>query len=142
VRARFAESVQDFLCFVTAWLSFWALGVMNLVDQMTSVWRQASHDLGFEFVAPFALPDGERTLHYLGLVPQFGTSKGMLVIVGLRADDHMRVAQQNGYGFSCFHEHFEPYERDSFIDILNDWGWSRPNAETPSWYTGAPWTLS
>lgn len=107
---------------------------------MTAVWRQAAQDLGFEFIAPFTLPDGGQTLAYLGLVPQFGSPKGMLVIVGLHADRHTRIAQQHGYGYSCFPEHSEPYDREGFIDVLNDWGWSGSPDTAPSWYTGEPWT--
>ena len=113
---------------------------MSAHDHMTAVWRQAALDLGFEFIAPFTLPDGERTLSYLGLVPQFGSPKGMLVIVGLDYDDHVRVAQQHGYGYSCFSEHSEPYDRESVIDVLNDWGWSGLPEKAPSWYSGEPWT--
>ncbi len=113
---------------------------MNALDHMTAVWRQAAQDLGFEFIAPFTLPDGGRTLSYLGLVPQFGSPKGMLVIVGLHYDDHVRVAQQYRYGYSCFSEHSEPYDREGFIDVLNDWGWSGSPDTAPSWYTGEPRT--
>ena len=65
---------------------------MNALDHMTAVWRQAAQDLGFEFIAPFTLSDGDQTLSYLGLVPQFGSPKGMLVIVDLQYDDHVRIA--------------------------------------------------
>ncbi len=113
---------------------------MNALDQMTAVWRQAAQDLGFEFIAPFTLSDGDRTLGYLGLVPQFGSPKGMVVIVGLHYDDHVRIAEQHGYGYSCLSESSEPYDRESFIDVLNDWGWSDSEGTAPSWYTGEPWT--
>lgn len=107
---------------------------------MTAVWRQAAEDLGFEFIAPFTLPDGHETLTYLGLVPQFGSPKGMLVILGLHYDRHIRAAEQHGYGYSCFSEHSERYDRVSFIDVLNDWGWSGSPDAAPSWYSGEPWT--
>ena len=87
---------------------------MNTLDHMTAVWRQAAHDLGFKLIAPFTLADEERTLSYPGLIPQFGSPKGMLVIVGLHYDDHVRVAQQQGYGYSCFSEDSQPYDRDAF----------------------------
>jgi hypothetical protein len=108
---------------------------------MTLVWKQTAQDLGFEFIVPFILSVGQETLTYLGVVPQFSRPKEMLVIVGLHADRHMRVAKQNGFGFSCFSENFEPYDRQSFIDILDDWGWSSSTNTAPSWYSGIPWTL-
>ena len=63
---------------------------------MTAVWREAAQDLAFEFISPFTLIDGAQTLSYLGLLPHFGGPKGMLVVVGLNTDDHMRVAQEQG----------------------------------------------
>ena len=113
---------------------------MGTYDHITAAWQQASRDLGFEFVAPFALSGGNRTLHYLGLVTQFGSPKGMLVIVGRYQDDHIRVAQQHGYGYSCFSEDSDPYEPQNFIDVLNDWGWSGSPESAPSWYTEQSWT--
>ncbi len=100
---------------------------------MTEVWRQASQDLGFAFVAPFTLKDGQETLAYLGLVPQFGSPKGMLIIVGLDAERHGRVAIQHGYGYSCFSDHSDAYNREDFVDILSDWGWSGSPESAPSW---------
>lgn len=112
---------------------------MSTHDHMTAVWRQAAQDLGFEFITPFTLPDGGQTLTYLGLVPQFGRRKGMLVIVGLHATHHARVAQQHGYGWSCLPASSDAYDRKGFVDMLNDWGWFGAPHTAPAWYTGEPW---
>ena len=113
---------------------------MNALEHTTAIWRQAAHDLGLKLIAPFKLADEDRTLSYPGLIPPFGSPMGMLVIVGLHYDDHVRVAQQQGYGYSCFSEDSQSYDRDSFIDVLNDWGWSDSPNSVPAWYTGEPWT--
>ena len=37
-------------------------------------------------------------------------------------------------------ESYLRYDRAHFIDTLNDLGWFGPKENTPSWYTGAPWS--
>ena len=113
---------------------------MSTRDFQIALWREASQDLGFEFVAPFTLPDGDETLTYLGLVPGFGCTRGTLVIFGERADlerqDRLcRAAQAHGYGFSCI-ELDDEYDRAAMIEVLNDWGWFGVSERTPSWYSG------
>jgi hypothetical protein len=114
---------------------------MGAIEQKRMVWRQASEDLGFDFIAPFELADSGRTYVFFGLLPQFGGEKGMLVVVGFDYEEHIRAAQRNGYGWSCLGDGSEPYDREVFMDVLNDWGWSDPSKKLPYWYTGKPWTL-
>jgi len=42
-------------------------------------------------------------------------------------------------GWSALGPAYLDYDRDVFIDALNDWGWTGTGAPPP-WYTGAPWT--
>ena len=113
---------------------------MSARDHQTQVWREASQDLGFEFVAPFTLPDGDDTLTYLGLLPEFGSTLGTLVIfdepVDLARQSRLcRVASTHGYGYSCI-ELDAKYDRAGMIEVLDDWGWCGASERTPSWYSG------
>jgi hypothetical protein len=36
-------------------------------------------------------------------------------------------------------DQYGEFERDHFIDTLNDWGWFG-SGDPPGWYSGAPWT--
>ena len=113
---------------------------MSARDHQTQVWREASQDLNFEFVAPFTLPDGDDTLTYIGLLPGFGCARGTLVIfdepVDLTQQGRLwRAAQAHGYGFSCI-ELDDEYDRAAMIEVLNDWGWFGVSERTPSWYSG------
>lgn len=102
-------------------------------------WRLASADLGFEFIAPFALHTSSEELKCFGLVPQFGGANGIVIVL-----DHepllAQIAKTSGYGYSCLFESGEPYDAQNFIDVLNDWGWCRQGETPPKWYTGQPWT--
>ena len=102
------------------------------------VWREAARDLGFTFIAPFTLPDGDDTLAYVGLVAEFGSHRGTLIVEGGPSDEQsrlLRVASDLGYGFSCMSMSYDPYDRDVTIEVLNDWSWCGPPDKVPIWYT-------
>jgi hypothetical protein len=106
-------------------------------QQIADAWHQASRELGIEFVSPFFLESAEgRSFQYLGLLPQFGSPKGMLLLEDVDWE-RTRTAQVNGYGYSCLMLHsYGKYDRDLFIDTLNDWGWSESQGPPPTWYNG------
>lgn len=112
---------------------------MSASQAMLRNWRRAAEDLGFKFISPFVLRDGEDVFECFGHVAEFGSPRGMVLM--LEYDERLcRAAQEQGFGFSCFPEADEPYDRDTFVDILNDWGWSGPAGQSPWWYTGEPWS--
>jgi hypothetical protein len=111
-------------------------------DRQTQVWREASQDLGLEFIAPFTLPDGEDTLTYLGLLREFGGKRGTLIIFDELVDLENQsrlcgVAETHGYGFSCI-ELGSSYDRANMIELLKEWGWCGLPDRTPAWYRGCP----
>lgn len=43
-----------------------------------------------------------------------------------------------GYGFSTLSEPSRAaYDRDAFVEMLCDWGWSGPEQERPAWWVVA-----
>lgn len=97
---------------------------MTTREHTIKVRVEAARDLGFQFIPGFTLQDGADTLTYLGLVREYGSDRGMLVVTERDYERHVRLADKHGYGYSCMSEHLEPYDRDSFVDVLNDWGWT------------------
>jgi hypothetical protein len=107
-------------------------------ELQTKFWREASKDLGFVFTAPFTLPDQDETLAYLGLVSEFGSKLGTLIIfqedIDLKKQQELcSVARAHGYGYSCI-ELDTKYNRSAMIDVLNDWGWCGSQNRLPVWY--------
>ncbi|MEO6036370.1 MAG: hypothetical protein ABIQ35_14040 [Verrucomicrobiota bacterium] len=103
-----------------------------MTDRYTTieVWREAARDLGFTFISPFTLPDGDDTLAYVGLVAEFGSHRGTLIIEDSSGNEQsrlMRIASDLGYGFSCMSMSHEPYDRDVKIELLNEWRWCGPH---------------
>ena len=100
-------------------------------------WKTAALDLGFVFTSLFILKHDGKAFTFFGHLPQFGAKAGMLVLTEYDSAQ-CEVASTCGFGYSCISESDEPYERQDFIDLLNDWGWSVSDQAAPVWYSGAP----
>ena len=96
-------------------------------------WKQAAHELGFTLIAPYQLraPNGT-VITYAALLPEFGSEHGMLIIIDHDYTDAIRLAQQQRFGFSVL-DNDPTYDRDSFVDMLCDWGWTSDQPQ-PAWY--------
>lgn len=100
-------------------------------------WQLAAEDLKFTVITPYILklPSGEQIFAEL-LVKDFGPPNGMLIVqhyesVKLFTNEIINM----GYGVSVLDKAYgqEPYNRQSFIELLNDWGWNRDPIRKPLW---------
>jgi hypothetical protein len=65
------------------------------------------------------------------------------VVLSLDSPDRERlrgVAQRSGYYYSLLAHTYDRFDRDLFIETLNDWGWKGDKADRPEWCTDEPWT--
>jgi hypothetical protein len=105
--------------------------------RISDAWRQAAVDLGVSVTAPFTVttPTGE-AVEFRAFVQDFGAAAGTLVC---SIDDPAprRVAE---YFVSAVNpEVYSTYDRQTFVDALEDWGWFG-DGPPPRWYTGvSPW---
>lgn len=109
-------------------------------SKLAQMWRQAAKDLEFDIIAPFllTLPSGSQIKAKV-LVREFGASKGMLVITDYKEiSPFLSELDREGYGFSTMSEpkEDEQYSRESFIEMLEDWGWAGEDSAKPSWLKG------
>lgn len=107
--------------------------------KVVAAWRQAAADLGIQFTSPIVLtlPDGS-SHQYLGLVHQFGQRMGAVISVADQPSTRLPNPQGNDYFWSIlFVPAYINYERQHFIDTLNDWQFFGSDADRPSWYSGA-----
>lgn len=105
---------------------------MEHSEQLNRSWREAADDLGIEVET-----SGEAIV-----VLSFGRRQGTLcwmLHAAPGAEDLRSVAKQRGMFWSELSSSYLRYDRDLFIDTLNDWGWCGEK-EPPSWYTGKPWS--
>ena len=99
--------------------------------QLLRAWQDAADDLGIE-VAP-----AEEAV----LVRGFGSVQGMICAMpeSVEERDLRRRAEAHGCGWSVLGPSYLRYDRQAFIETLNDWGWCG-GGSPPPWYTGEPWT--
>ena len=79
----------------------------------------------------------------VALIEQFGSVNGTLALARHDVSDGVReLAASRGMYFSLLDEAaYATYDRELFIDTLNDWGWFGELSKSPSWYTGRAWTV-
>jgi hypothetical protein len=116
-----------------------------LDQQLVQAWLRAGEDLGIEVVAPFVLPVDGGEIRCVALARDFGHRNGMLVRRGGVTEwwedkPLLDRAVDLGYGVTHLGKSYKDYDRLSFIDALNDWGWRGDPDAAPDWYTGEPWT--
>lgn len=109
--------------------------INNLVDRSKRAWTEASEDLEISFIAPyrFTAPNGD-IFEATGLLPEFGTGKGVLIIDQKTDDEALAIAEQSGEYFisALSPRYYYKYNRELFIETLAEWGWIG-EGEAPSW---------
>jgi hypothetical protein len=106
----------------------------SIVAREVQAWRLMAQDLGVEFEAPYVLEHQGKQYEFLVRLPQFGAPRGMLVMLSYDSAASA-AASAKSFGFSCVELGVEA-ERESVIEMLKDWGWTRMG-NPPGWYCEA-----
>ena len=112
---------------------------------MACAWQKAGIDLGIEFMSPFAFKASSgRKFICSGLLPDFGGSGGTVIysrfdfITDEEWDKADNTIYELGYYRSALNPlYYEKYDRATFIETLNDWGWYGLEDKIPKWFTGS-----
>jgi triacylglycerol esterase/lipase EstA (alpha/beta hydrolase family) len=107
------------------------------VRPLRRAYQRAAEDLGIRVTTDGAsLVDDQGERHPLiALVHDFGGGMHVFEEYDKRVAD---VAWQRGNGFTVLGSGGkDTYDRESFIEALNDWGWTGDGAP-PEWYTEQP----
>lgn len=108
--------------------------------KMIEAWRKAEVDLGIKIQSPFVLEEFSSDVFASVLIKDFGSKKGTVI---LTTDSMENFNVPEKYGFYCSALHpssYKKYDRESFIETLNDWGFYGDDSNKPDWYTGESWT--
>ena len=105
---------------------------------LINAWKKASKDLNIEIETPFFLQTDKGLIKYDLLVKSFGNENGTLIIT---IDDMGEFNTAEKYGFYCsaLSTYYNRYDRDLYIETLNDWGYFGLLEKKPNWYTGQFW---
>ncbi len=107
---------------------------------MIDSWMEAGRDLGVEVIPSCRLEIDQLTFTCL-LVKDFGSVMGTIVMPMDVEQEVLSKIRKTGYFLSRLNpESYCKYDRELFIDTLNDWGYFGPASKRPGWYTGKPWT--
>src|SRR5712691_12821065 len=102
--------------------------------KVVQAWRDAAADLKFRFTSPFAgtTAAGVR-FEALGLVHHFGRRVGTLIQVGGEPSADSDYPADDDYTWSCLgRTGYTRYDRDLWIDMLNDWQYIGSGEDRPS----------
>src|SRR4051812_16416376 len=111
-------------------------------QNLIRAWMAVSEDLGIVIVAPFVLTGvGGEECTCIAWLPDFGSPSGTIIFHYGVPERARLLAKQQGYFWSALEPTaYGHYDRQHFIDTLNDWGWFGEYAHAPPWYTGIPWS--
>ena len=112
----------------------------DIEAKVVAAWKEAAADLGIQFTAPFVVTSADgRIFEHLGLVHRFGRRKGTLMRVLHEPSEKSPHPAGDDYFWSALGSGYGQYDRQYFIDTLDDWQFFGPEGERPAWYTGKYW---
>jgi hypothetical protein len=108
-------------------------------EQISNAWQQAAHDLKIRVVAPFELVEESGKVEcFEAHIVDFGGPN--VTVVGNKDSGWHDIRERLGYYYSNLFPSYRTYDRQHFIDTLDDWGWFGEKGNEPPWYTGKPWS--
>lgn len=111
-------------------------GLIGLFDRPQKVWEEAAKDLGITFIGPYKFSVEGNWYCITGLLPDFGSGTGTLIMTRKDDDEACFMASVAKYHTSVLSPyHYDRYDRDRFIETLTDWGWFG-KGEPPTWFKG------
>ena len=111
---------------------------MNASEKkLIEAWKQAAVDLQISVKTPFKLIDlNGNEIYFSLLIEGFGSKLGTLIIT---LDDftHFDLPEEHGYYCSALNlKSYSKYNREDFIDTLEDWQYFGDPHLKPNWYSG------
>ena len=109
---------------------------------MLEAWKIVAKDLNIKIQSPFYLTTkNDRKLKFDFLVDEFGSQKG-IVIMRMSKMHGRKATGESGFAYSALSfRSYATYDRQLFIDTLNDWGCFGDFSKKPELYIGQPWTI-
>jgi hypothetical protein len=115
----------------------------EIESKVVEAWRQAARDLGIQFTAPFTATRNGNRIECIGFVHHFGRRIGTIISVLKQPSSLAGFVgkwQNEDYYVSVLAPGYANYDRQLFIDTLDDWQFFGQDSERPPWYTGKYWS--
>ena len=114
--------------------------------KVIAAWRKAGKELHIRVEAPFCVKEGKTAYHVPVYLPDFGGKKGAALLVAEMPEFKRDVkveecVKRHGFFLSVMnYDVYRRFDRQSFIDTLDDLQYFGKPELKPEWYTGKPWT--
>jgi hypothetical protein len=110
----------------------------NSIDNdVIKAWRKAAKDLELKIQSPFLLTlDDGQVYEYGLLIEDFGSDLGTLVLTTFETMDDDEPEKYGFHSSALNPSYYSKYDRNEFIDTLNEWGYYGDTKSTPKWYSG------
>ena len=110
---------------------------MNPADQnLITAWQRASEDLGIDIKTNYLVNTEGGKVKYPVFVRSFGKKKGT-IIAKYELFIDFPMPKHKDYHFSAVNvETYSKYDREYFIETLEDWGYFGADFNKPIWYRG------
>lgn len=109
------------------------------MNKLTDAWETASRELAIKASMPFSFEVDGRLHRCVAWLPDFG-GKGGMVVVAICPPDFERDpnlfsdAKTAGYYASAINlEEYRDFDRERYIEMLQDWGFFGPPEARPAW---------
>lgn len=109
------------------------------MNSFAEAWLDAARDLGIRVIHPvsFQTNDGVKVESVGAFLPDFGSKNGTLLTCRFDTDDIIELEEDTDYYGSGLNPNcYEPYDREQYIETLNDWGWFGSPDDAPAWFSG------
>ena len=103
---------------------------------LIKAWKFAAQELGLEIITPLKMNTENGKVNYPILVKNFGAKKGTIIAQHAFFMDYP-MPKHKDYHFSAVNANFySEFNKEQFIDTLEDWGYYGSNVSKPEWYKG------
>ena len=107
-------------------------------SKIAQSWLLAAAELHITVITPYVLDFDDEKYEFIALIKDFGCPSGTLICLPDSWDDlgYADIAELNGFYCSgLYPESYMQYERNHFIEALEDWGYFGDEIKRPVWLT-------
>jgi hypothetical protein len=110
-------------------------------ERFIDSWKVAANDLNIKIHTQFVIKlSGTQEFKCPVFIEHFGSKLGT-VIFSINDRFDFKTLKESEYYYSALNpSSYSTYNRELFIDTLNDWGFFGDQSDKPEWYTGEPWS--
>jgi uncharacterized protein YchJ len=105
-------------------------------EKLIKAWKTAAEELGLDIISHLQMNTENGKVSYPVFVKHFGRKKGTIIARHALFMDYPMPKDKDYYFSAVNRDSYSKYNRESFIETLEDWGYYGDKASKPEWYNG------